>query len=115
MAQVFYGHSELSKVALSMARLLTVVNERKTIRSEYRVYLENQYIEKKKAEEKEAFLAHREILKADGKKFEMTTEEVKVMLQERTKRKAEALVKARGKIEEEVAAGNATLAPNLNE
>ena len=72
-------------------------------------------IEKKKAEEKEAFLAHRETLKADGKKFEMTTEEVKVMLQERTQRKAEALVKARGKIESEVAAGNATLAPNLNE
>jgi hypothetical protein len=37
------------------------------------------------------------------------------MLQERTQRKAEALVKARGKIESEVAAGNATLAPNLNE
>lgn len=41
MQQVFYGHAELGKVALSMARLLTVVNERKTLRSEYRAYLEN--------------------------------------------------------------------------
>lgn len=62
MQQVFYGHSELGKVSLSMARLLTIVNERKKLRSEYRSYLENQYIEKKKAEEKEAFLKHREIL-----------------------------------------------------
>jgi large subunit ribosomal protein L47 len=84
MQQIFYGHSELGKVALSMARLLTVVNERKTIRSEYRAFLENQYIEKKKAEEKEAFMAHRETKKAEGSKFPMTTEEVKIMLQERT-------------------------------
>ena len=49
-----------------MARLLTVVNERKKLRSEYRAYLENQYIEKKKAEEREEFLAHRQTLKAQG-------------------------------------------------
>ena len=49
-----------------MARLLTVVTERKKLRSEYRAYLENQYIEKKKAEEREAFLAHRQTLKAQG-------------------------------------------------
>jgi hypothetical protein len=34
-----------------MARLLTVVNERKKLRNEYRRYLEDEYIAKKKAEE----------------------------------------------------------------
>jgi hypothetical protein len=34
-----------------MARLLTVVNERKKLRAEYRIHLENEYINKKKAEE----------------------------------------------------------------
>ena len=42
----------LKKVKLSMARLLTVVNERKRIRDQYRQHLENQYIAAKKAEEK---------------------------------------------------------------
>jgi hypothetical protein len=34
-----------------MARLLTVVNERKKLRSEYRKILEDEYIAKKKKEE----------------------------------------------------------------
>ena len=38
------------KVKKSMARLLTVVNERKKIRNEYRMYLEQEYITEKKAE-----------------------------------------------------------------
>lgn len=33
---MFYGDSHLLKVRLSMARLLTVVNERKKLRNEYR-------------------------------------------------------------------------------
>jgi len=37
-----------------MARLLTVVNERKKIRNEYRRHLEQEYIDQKKAEEQEA-------------------------------------------------------------
>ena len=40
------------KVRLSMSRLLTVVNERKKIRNEYRKHLEDEYIAMKKAEEK---------------------------------------------------------------
>jgi large subunit ribosomal protein L47 len=47
----FYGYDHLKKVRLSMARLLTVVNERNKIRREYRMHLEDQYIEKKKLEE----------------------------------------------------------------
>ena len=39
------------KVRLSMARLLTVVNERKKMRSEYRRHLEQEYIRECKAQE----------------------------------------------------------------
>lgn len=38
-----------------MARLLTVVNERKKIRNEYRAYLEDEYIAMKKKEEQDIF------------------------------------------------------------
>jgi hypothetical protein len=34
-----------------MARLLTIVNERKKLRAEYRIHLENEYIKERKAEE----------------------------------------------------------------
>lgn len=50
----FYGSDNLVKVRLSMARLLTVVNERKKLRNEYRKLLEDEYIAEKKAEEAEA-------------------------------------------------------------
>ena len=57
MGQLFYGHNHLLKVRLSMSRLLTVVNERKRIRDEYRRHLEYEYINMKKQEEKEERLA----------------------------------------------------------
>lgn len=41
LGQMFYGHSDLLKVKLSMARLLTIVNERKKLRNEYRKHLED--------------------------------------------------------------------------
>ena len=44
LAQQYIKYSDLKKVRLSMARLLTVVNERKKIRSLYRAHLEDQYI-----------------------------------------------------------------------
>jgi len=44
LQQVFSGNNDLTKVNLSMARLLTVVNERKKLRHEYRGFLENEYI-----------------------------------------------------------------------
>ena len=43
---------QLKKVRQSMSRLLTVVNERKRIKDQYRQHLENEYIARKKAEEK---------------------------------------------------------------
>lgn len=53
MGQEFYGYANLKKVRLSMARLLTVVNERKKHRNSYRAILEDEYIAQKKAEEQE--------------------------------------------------------------
>ena len=44
LQQMFYGHSDILKVKLSMNRLLTVVNERKKLRNEYRKHLEDEYI-----------------------------------------------------------------------
>ena len=39
-----------------MARLLTVVNERKRLRNQYRMHLENEYIKEQKAEELKEFI-----------------------------------------------------------
>lgn len=75
-----------------MSRLLTVVNERKKLRAEYRIHLENEYIAKKKDEEQKVFLKHREQLKEKGvTNLPMTPEEVRQMLKEREERKREKL------------------------
>ena len=44
LSQMFDGYNDIKKVRLSMARLLTIVNERKRIRNEYRKHLEDNYI-----------------------------------------------------------------------
>ena len=51
LQQQYQVHNNVRKVKLSMARLLTVVNERKILRDKYRQYLEEQYIDEKKKEE----------------------------------------------------------------
>lgn len=53
LGQFFYGEDQLLKVRLSMARLLTVVNERKKLRALYRQKLEDDYIESLKNKEEE--------------------------------------------------------------
>ena len=53
MGQFFGGYDSLKKVNLSMARLLTIVNERKKLRNEYRKHLEDEYIAKQKRKEAE--------------------------------------------------------------
>ena len=66
-----------------MARLLTVVNERKKIRSLYRAHLEDEYIAQKKKEELDAFLEKREKIleeQGEGAKKEMTPQELKTHL-----------------------------------
>ena len=49
-----------------MARLLTVVNERKKLRNEYRRHLEDEYIAKKKEEELAVIRAENEKLREKG-------------------------------------------------
>ena len=65
------------KVKQSMARLLTVVNERKKLRNEYRKHLEDEYIARKKAEEKAAEVDRIEKLREQGIKTEKTEDEIK--------------------------------------
>lgn len=51
LGQIFFGKNDLKKVQLSMSRLLTVVNERKRLRAQYRIHLEDEYIKKCKDRE----------------------------------------------------------------
>lgn len=114
LGQIFYGHNDLTKVALSMARLLTIVNERKKLRAEYRIHLENEYIKERKAEEKKALMQQREILKEQGvENLPMTPEEVRQMIKEQSERKNAQLVEARDKINAKLETGTTTLAPNF--
>lgn len=46
LGQVYFGKNDIKKVRLSMARLLTIVNERKRLRNQYRMHLEDTYIAK---------------------------------------------------------------------
>lgn len=100
LQQQFYGYSELVKVRLSMSRLLTIVNERKKLRNEYRRHLEDEYIKGKKAEEQAALAEEAEKLKAQGVKVPMTEQEVKEMLSQKKAKKQEALKSALETIKE---------------
>jgi large subunit ribosomal protein L47 len=75
MQQYFYGHQDLMKVRLSMARLLTVVNERKRLRAQYRAHLEDEYIKARKAEDEKAMLEQRELDKSGALKSFMRKHE----------------------------------------
>jgi hypothetical protein len=57
-----------------MARLLTIVNERKKLRNEYRRHLEDEYIAKKKVEE---LAEQRAAAEKAGVKPPPTPEEIK--------------------------------------
>lgn len=98
-----------------MARLLTVVNERKKLRSEYRVHLENEYIATKKAKEQKSFLERRAKLKEQGvTNLPMTPDEVKTMLKERDEKKRAKLQEARDTILSQIESGETVLAPQIN-
>lgn len=84
MGQEFYGNKHLEKVKLSMARLLTVVNERKKLRNEYRKILEDQYIAEKKAEEKEKYEADLAARRERGEITEYSPEELSKLLKEKS-------------------------------
>jgi ribosomal protein L29 len=87
LKQRFYGMENFYKVRKSMARLLTVVNERKKLRSEYRRVLEDEYIQAKKAEEATQLEEELAVRRANGERTGMTPGEVSLMLQERKERK----------------------------
>jgi hypothetical protein len=91
LGQQFYGYSDILKVRLSMSRLLTVVNERKKLRNEYRRHLEDEYIAKKKAEEQTALEAENEKRKDAGLKPIITQKDVVEMIKQRSLRKKEKI------------------------
>ena len=74
-----------------MSRLLTIVNERKKLRNEYRKHLEDEYIAKKKAEEQAQLKAENEKLREQGIKPPRTEEEVKEILAKKAAKKKENL------------------------
>lgn len=91
MGQLYAGYDNLLKVRLSMSRLLTVVNERKKLRSEYRQHLEQEYIKEQKAKEAEELEAKNEELKKSGLKVAPTEEQIKDYFVERQKRQKEKI------------------------
>lgn len=115
LGQIFYGHSDITKVNLTMARLLTVVNERKKLRGEYRKHLEDQYIAEQKQKDHEEWLREREEKRARGEPVPMTPEEVAEMLKARAERKNEKMIAEKEKLMEVKDGGEATLAPGMTE
>ena len=81
------------KVRSSMARLLTVVNERKKLRGEYRRHLEDQYIAERKAEEKKQYEEEILEMRKQGMKTPMLEHEVSAMLKKKSSSKKEKLAK----------------------
>ena len=71
-----------------MKRLLTIVNERKRLRSLYRMHLEDEYIKKVKEREFNEFLAQREVMAKQGVKFlPLTDAQVTTMLKKKEEKK----------------------------
>ena len=69
-----------------MARLLTVVNERKRLRSQFRMHLEDEYIQKVKERQFAEFLARRDQMAAQGEtKLPMSDAEVAAKLKMKEK------------------------------
>ena len=116
MQQIYFGKNDLKKVNLSMARLLTVVNERKRLRAQYRMHLEDQYIRKVKEREFTEFLAKRDKMAAEGEKnLPLTQDEVNARLRSKEKQRKEALSKARSEISASTQQGQGTVAPLLED
>jgi large subunit ribosomal protein L47 len=115
LQQMFYGFSELLKVRLSMSRLLTVVNERKKLRNEYRRHLEDEYIAGKKAEERAAKEAEAEKLKAQGIKVPMTEAEEKELLAKKAAKKQEVLKTAFDTLKSKSENPDVAVSPLINE
>lgn len=95
-----------------MSRLLTIVNERKKLRNEYRRHLEDEYIAKKKQEEQAAIKAENEKL---GVKGAPTPEELKEILKARTAKKHEEMNKSFEALKQKYEKEETATSPLLNE
>lgn len=77
-----------------MARLLTVVNERKKLRNEYRRHLEDEYIAQKKAEEQAAIEKENEKRVEQGLKPMMTEKDLMEKIIKKAEKKKALLDKS---------------------
>jgi hypothetical protein len=77
-----------------MARLLTVVNERKKLRNEYRRHLEDEYIAQKKAEEQAAIEKDNEKRVEQGLKPMMTEKDLMEKIIKKAEKKKALLDKS---------------------
>ena len=99
-----------------MARLLTIVNERKRLRSQFRIYLEDEYIKKQKEREFSEFLAQRDKMKAQGqKKLPLTEDEVRDKLQRMERKRLAKMQSNRDQLEASAKPGSSTMAPNIED
>jgi len=111
---MYFGRNDLKKMHLSMARLLTVVNERKRLRGQFRLHLEDEYIRKVKEREFNDFLINRDSQAAKGEKnLPLTNDEHNAKLKEREKARTAKLVQARDTISKSTDNGQGTVAPFL--
>lgn len=102
LGQVYFGKNDIKKVHLSMTRLLTIVNERKRLRSQYRIHLEDEYISKVKERQFAEFLAVRDQRAAKGEKnLPMTDGEVAAKLRQAEQMRQAKLTNEREKITKE--------------
>lgn len=116
LGQVYFGHADLKKVRLSMARLLTVVNERKQLRAQYRMHLEDEYIRKAKEREFNEFLAERDRRAARGEKnLPLTDDEVTAMLKSKERERMTQLVNTRDEIKKSAEDSSVNVAPMLED
>lgn len=98
-----------------MARLLTVVNERKKLRSEYRKQLEDEYIAYQKAEEAKAYKEELEALKSKGVKVPLTEDEVKEMLKAKREKRISEYDKKLEELKARTLREQSVVSPLLNE
>lgn len=98
-----------------MARLLTVVNERKKARNEYRKHLEDLYIAECKAAEDTQLQADLEARRENGEKTPLTPLELKEMLKARTEKKVQKINHIKEELIEKFESDSAEVAPLLDE
>ena len=98
-----------------MNRLLTVVNERKKLRSEYRRHLEDQYIGMKKTEEREQVEAEIMKLREQGIKTPMTEDEQREFLRKRSENRHQQIEKTLNEMKAAAEREDTAIAPLITD